>query len=221
MTAFRCLFNLKFLFVLMFSTGVWSAEPLSNQPKSLCAVVNAQDSNEAGAMLFQYEFEGGAHDLAMVLSNKASSEVKRVTFGGSSDRVCHYKAMALARGGDWGWHLAWVVSGTAILSYARMDGAAWVSSPIKKLSKNAHVVGQPVILTFEQKVWVVWIEADGSLNKVYAVYSDDEGRSWVEAKLLTQTSKSTVLGKLFLDIRESQPYLVLGEKAEATLLPEW
>lgn len=217
MTTFRSLLNCQFLLGLMFFNGAWSAEMLSSQPQSFCAVANVQDVSGDGAMLFQYAFEDGTHDLAMRLSNTAS-DIKRVTFGGSLAPECHYKAMSLARGGDWGWHLAWVAMDAAILSYARMDGVAWVSSPTKKLSKDAHVAGQPVILTFEQKVWIVWIEADGGLNKIYAVYSGDEGRSWAEAKLLTQTS--AVVGKVLLDIKAHKPYLVWGEKTEATLLPE-
>ena len=217
MTALRYLMNCQFLLGLIFSNGVWSAEMQSNEPQSFCAVANVQDASGEGAILFQYAFEGGTHDLAMRLSDK-TSDIKRVTFGGSLAPECHYKALALARGGDWGWHLAWVAKDAAILSYARMDGVAWVSSPTKKLSKNAHIVGQPLIVTFEKKVWIVWIEADGSLNKIYAVYSDDEGRSWEEAKLLIQTSAT--VGQLFLDIRAKTPYLVWGEKQEATLLPE-
>lgn len=187
-------------------------------PALACVTASARDVHGHPVSFAYYPFPDGSQGLAIAVflpDGAPDPDIKRVTFGSNSTATCPYKSLAIAPGGEWGWHLVWMMEGAATLSYARMDGVAWVSSPTKKLSKNARIIGQPAILTFEQKVWVVWHETDDGLNKVYAVYSDDEGRNWQEAKLLLQTSN--VIGNLRLDVKENQPYLVWGGDTAVSL----
>lgn len=219
MNLFRRCFNFSLFWVLIYTNAALATEVTTKtELKSLCAIAKAQEPGVAVVALLQHEFDGGVQDIAMAVSNESGLDIKRVTFGGSTVPECHYNAMALARGGDWGWHLVWITERSAILSYARMDGEAWVSSPTKKLGKEAHVDGQPLILTFEQKVWIVWQGHNAGPNKVYAVYSDDEGRSWHDVQLLMQTSSD--IGHLRLNVKEGRPSLLWGEKAEVLPLPE-
>lgn len=204
--------------------------------KSLCPIAKSQENNGKSAIFFQHAFDG-VQDLAMGLSAgtsvgddalnspldpnlDATLDIKRVTFGGSSAPICHYSNMAIARGGDWGWHLAWLKQGVAVLNYARMDGVAWVSSPIKKLSKYANRVNQLKILTLEQRVWVVWAElmpeSGDDIRLVYMATSGDEGRTWDDARLLTKTSAP--IDNFQLLVKENQPYLTWSD-AESVLLP--
>jgi len=195
---------------LSFAGYLMAAEPAFQ--KSLCVVAKANDPNGIEVSFFQHVFDNGMHDLAMAISNVSSTQdIKRVTFGGPTTPQCHYQAISLARGGDWGWHLIWVAESSTVLSYARMDGAAWVSSPVKKLSKTAYPSGRPAILTFEKKVWVVWRELDGSLSKVYVAYSDDEGRSWQDARLVSQASDAE--GHFHLGVKEGKLLLLSGEQS--------
>lgn len=167
--------------------------------------------------LWQHTFADGVQDLAMAKVRTGEAlDVKRVTFGGSKAPGCHYQSLAIVRGGSWGWHLLWQDAGSAVLRYARMDGDAWVSSPTKKLSANARPAAPPVILPLEQQLWVVWYESDTGINKIYAVFSDDEGRSWNDARLVAETVN--LPGDLQLTLKGSKPYLIGQGVAEGVSL---
>lgn len=208
---------------------------IKQQPTSLCPIAQMHHSQNKPIYFLQHAFEDGAQDLAIIVPATAEAlEFKRVTFRGSAVPECHYKALALARGGDWGWHLSWVAAVSTVLSYARMDGEAWVSSPVKKLSKNARPVTPPVILTWQQQVWIVWQEAGENESNLYAVFSADEGRSWQNARLITKISGNRAAGKLDslqLIVKQNKPYLTwadlirgdltLDGAADAVPLPSW
>jgi hypothetical protein len=211
MNIWVCYLNLAF--VCLFANNVGAYE-LS--PKSMCVIEHAQVDNGIDVSLLQYRFEDGAYDLAMLLP---SGEIKRVTFGGSNIDKCHYKSMTLLRGGSWGWHVAWVMSDDLVLNYARMDGEAWVSSPPKKLSKHVEIMHQPSILTFEQNVWIVWSISHPEIHQIYVVHSDDEGRSWLPTKLLTETAVE--VSQLRLRLHAGKPYLHWNDKAESQSLLQY
>ncbi len=207
------------------------AQPI---PKSLCTIEQAQQTNAKPVILFQHAFDG-VQDLAMGLLDDVAGvdptqdatlasnlDIKRVTFGGSTAAICHYSNMAIARGDDWGWHLAWFKQDMTILNYTRMDGVAWVSSPIKKLSKQAIGASHLNIFTLEQRVWVVWSalmpNAGNDIHHVYVAHSGDEGRSWDDAKLLKQTA--TPVDNFQLLVKENKPYLSWNGDAEVLPLAE-
>lgn len=213
MNTWACLLNL--VIVCVFANSLAAQELALKLPSPVCGSTQAGDGAGGHVMLFQHMFDDGVHDLAMHL---ATGEVKRVTFGGYRQAKCYYHKMLLAKGGDWGWHLAWVTDDDKVLNYTRMDGAAWVSSPIKKLSKNVVISNQPAILLFEKNVWIVWSTPNSVMHHIYTVYSDDEGRSWNPAKLLTQTAVEISQPRLVL--KESRPYLVWGDASEIVPLLE-
>lgn len=188
------------------------------QLTSLCPVVQTSNGQNQPVYFLQHAFEDGTQDLAITIP-AISSEFKRVTFGESIASQCNYKALAVAPGGDWGWHLAWLALGSNVLSYARMDGEAWVTSPTKKLSKNAQLTRQPDIFTWEQQVWIVWQELGEHENNLYAVYSADEGRSWQDAKLIAKIAGN--LGNLQLIAKQNKPYLIWNGATEAVPLLSW
>jgi len=194
------------LLYLIGSPAVFATEMDFLKPESLCAVVQSEDKQ---ALLWQQAFGDQRFDLAMALVGNQNIEIKRVTFGGASEATCHYKTYALARGSDWGWHLAWV-SGASILSYARMDGEAWVSSPIKKLSKQVQLTGQLYILAWQQQAWIVWQGDETQAGNLYALYSADEGRNWQEVREIAKSavSDSSSLDRLQLAIKDGQPFMV-------------
>jgi hypothetical protein len=225
MNMFRWLKYYILLSTVLFISSAWAGVSTFSQLQSLCPVAKAQEKNTVVALLWQQLFDGEAHDLAMALPREGLPlDIKRVTFGGVATPICHYQSLALARGGDWGWHLAWVAAGSSTLSYARMDGAAWVSSPTKKLSKNSQLAEQLVILTWEQQVWVVWQESDEQGARLFAVFSADEGRSWQDTKLIANVlgnSGITKLGKLQLVVQEQKPYLTWDDATDVVPLLIW
>lgn len=216
MMKLRSNYSLNLLCLLSLVAPSYAAELNVVTPQSLCPVVQAKNAKNESVVFLQHEFAGGVQNLALyLLGGQGGDNIKPVTFGSSTVAQCNYQSIALSAGGDWGWHLAWIVDGTSMLNYARMDGVAWVSSPTKKLSKNALVTDKLNILTFEKNVWVVWLALDG----IYAVYSDDEGRTWHEEKRLTQLVSAS--DDLLLVIKEGKPYLNLNNQAEPLSLQLW
>jgi len=184
------------------------AQPVNAQgvlPELSCPVAKAAGSDGLPVYFFHHLFTGGVQDLAIAKSQSdAEADIKRVTFGGDRSDSCRYKYLAIARGGDWGWHLLWVAEGDRVLRYARMDGEAWVTSPVKKIAVQARTAGQPYVFTSGIQVWVAWVEASDA-SRIYAVHSDDEGRNWQDAELIAETASDLIELKL-VEI-DNKPYL--------------
>ena len=143
-----------------------------------CAVAQVKEESGQPMALWQHIFADGVHDLVMAPSSNASaSDIKRITFGGSTEDGCHYSALAIARGVGWGWHLAW--GNSKGLYYARMDGVAWVSSPPKRLAEAGATMVE--LQTTGEQVALTWQAASG---QQYRAISADEGRSWDAAQKL-------------------------------------
>jgi hypothetical protein len=146
-----------------------------------CVIAQTSDAQGQPVLLWQHVFDDGAHDLAMARTAHGKLlEIRRVTFGGSKQPSCHFPGLAIARGGDWGWHLAWIVpdtpAGKPALRYARMDGAAWVSSPAKRFGDaTAH---HPVLMVDGKQLKLTWQQILDGKQKNMAAISEDEGRHW-------------------------------------------
>ena len=146
-----------------------------------CPIVETVDAEGQPVLLWQHVFEDGRHDLAMARTQQGRlGDIHRVTFGGSRQAGCHYHGLALARGGDWGWHLAWALDkvepGKAALRYARMDGAAWVSSPAKRFGgDSAHA---PRLQVDGENITLQWRETVDGREVERSASSVDGGRSW-------------------------------------------
>jgi Neuraminidase (sialidase) len=92
------------------------------------------------------------------------------------------------------------------LYYSRMDGVAWVTSPAKKFGDNTKQAGHPSIVSVGKQVWLVWREMKEGHYAIWAMHSDDEGKSWQAPKaLLTSTQK---LDYPVLLLHQQQPYLI-------------
>lgn len=208
-----------------YSHVVWAEEVFSDsQPQSLCPVAKTSDSHGQPVFFWQHTFADGAQDLAMaILPLSGALDVKRVSFSRNVNADCHYHALAIARGGvaatAWGWHLVWQAAGNKNIRYARMDGEAWVSSPTKTLASVGQLVGQPAIITSEQQVWVVWAEVSDATQNIYAVFSDDEGRNWREARLIKESSNVPV--ERVLIVKDHRLYLTGVGIAEPLALDLW
>ena len=146
-----------------------------------CPVAETVDAEGQPVLLWQHLFEDGSHDLAMARTQQGRlGDIHRVTFGGSRQAGCHYHGLALARGGDWGWHLAWALDkvepGKAALRYARMDGAAWVSSPAKRFGgDSAHA---PRLQVDGENITLQWRETVDGREVERSASSAAGGRSW-------------------------------------------
>lgn len=193
-------------------TAAAGAEPVNNvellafKPLASCSIAKAADHDDRPVYFFHHRFSEGTQDLAIVKPlSGTDSGIKRVTFENSDASGCLSRYLAIARGGNWGWHLLWQPQHTTVLRYARMDGEAWVSSPVKTLAKQVQAIGAPDIFTSGLQVWVVWVEASAGAYRVFSAYSEDEGRSWQDAGLIGQLDHEP--GRLRLVEKEQVPYL--------------
>ncbi len=177
----------------MVADSAWACGGIALQPAG---------DNHAVA-LWRQSFDGAVRDHAIArIDAESPIHSHRATFGGGVSDICPQPAPALAKGGDWGWHMAWFGSGKKPgIFYARMDGDAWVSSPAKRFaSKQA---AQPSLLAIDEHVWLAWKQIDQGGATVNIAASDDGGRSW---------SDSVVAGRSEGEVDE--PVLINhGEKA--------
>lgn len=132
--------------------------------------VRQQGAQGESVRLLVHAFEPGRFDLAMQ-AGEAAGELHRISFAGRED-ACGYQPLALERGGDWGWHLVWLEPEKGVF-YARMDGAAWVSSPKKRIAD--HPVRDVRFSMAGSQLTIGWQDAAGNQH---SRMSADEGRSW-------------------------------------------
>lgn len=141
-------------------------------PMAAIAAASCVPAPAAGAEGVRLEvrtFGPDGYDLAL-----QAEAPHRLSFSGASS-ACHYRPLAVARGGDWGWHLLWSEQDRGVF-YARIDGAAWVSSPSKKITAQP---AEDVRLRVDGELLEIsWQDADGRRARRL---SSDGGRSWEPA----------------------------------------
>ena len=157
-----------FLILLVTTSLVWA--------DAQCASVSAS-AGDAQIQVAQSVFDGGLQELAIIHQAAGSNQkITRLSFAGSKETGCHFPAIAVLKGGDWGWHVVWTSSANRGVFYARVDGEAWVSSLPKKLSPD---VAELVTLKAVQGKLTITAKYPANLNLAEQQFvSEDEGRSW-------------------------------------------
>jgi hypothetical protein len=167
-------------------------------------------ANEQGdaVMMWRHLFEGGVRDHAMakVIANETTPKVYRASFGNWKIDACPHHGPAIAKGGDWGYHMAGFDGGDkAGLFYARMDGEAWVSSTAKRFGDANSQAGHPALISDGEQVWLAWKEMTDTTGQVKLVKSNDGGRSWDAPVVISQTKGKSDYPQLLL--KDRQAYL--------------
>lgn len=141
---------------------------------SRCVSVRAVD---APIRVAQMDVGEGLQELAIVYQAANNKEkITRLSFAGSKETGCHFPAIAVLKGGDWGWHVAWTSSANQGVFYARVDGEAWVSSLPKRLSRE---VAELVAFKELKDKLIITAKYPINLNlPEQQFFSEDEGRSW-------------------------------------------
>ena len=183
-----------------------------------CRIALTNKPDGTVVAMWRHVFAGSERDhmLAEIPHNAEQAPVvKRATFGRWKIDGCPHHGAALASGGEakdwWGYHMAWFDGGNddtgknASLFYARMDGEAWVSSPAKKFGNHKNQAGHPALLNIGEKVWLVWRETDAKTSMIMGMFSDDDGRSWGEVKMIARTADQADYPQLIT--KDKQAYL--------------
>ena len=177
-------------------------------------------ANEKGdaVMMWRHLFDGGVRDHAMakIGVNEKSTKIHRASFGQWKINACPHHGPALAKGGDWGYHMAWFDGGDkAGLFYARMDGDAWVSSPAKRFGDANSQAGHPALISNGEQVWLAWKEMTDTASQVKLVKSDDSGRSWDSPVVISQTKGKSDYPQLLL--KDGQAYLAWNSEIDGLI----
>lgn len=143
---------------------------------SLCPVQTIDHPQAGKVVIWQHHFDG-VFDLAMAPENASGlAPIIRLSFGGSSEVKCHFSSVAVHKGGNWGWHVAWGSTAKPSLMVVRVDGEAWVSSLPKKLaSQTAYDVA------FSEKDGLLTLDyylLSDAVSLKHTMTSSDEGRNW-------------------------------------------
>ena len=170
----------------------------------------AMIANEKGdaVMMWRHLFDGGVRDhaIAKIDVNEKYPKIHRASFGQWKINACPHHGPAFAKGGDWGYHMAWFDGGDkAGLFYARMDGEAWVSSPAKRFGDANSQAGHPALISDGEQVWLVWKEMTDTASLVKLVKSSDGGRAWEVPFVISQTKGKSDYPQLLL--KNGQAYL--------------
>jgi len=169
----RFIYILVFLYVLLANASL-QAEAFSEQDR-LCGVLYTEEFGQKVA-IWQQQFEDGVFDLVMApVINDGSPPVIRLSFAGSKEAKCHFPAVSVLKGGDWGWHVAWASTAKQAVYYVRVDGEAWVSSLPKKITPQ---LAEQVLLSEKSGQLILSYQLLNQ-SKLEVLISDDEGRNFI------------------------------------------
>jgi len=146
--------------------------------KSFTASAQDDQAHNSHILIQQQRLANGKLELTVSEVHQAKViRTAQLSFAGSTHTGCHFVAVSVLKGGDWGWHIAWVTKQTAGVFYARLDSEAWVTSLPKRLSHQA--VSQVQFVQDKRGLSLHSMDAYG--RTLHTLYSDDEGRNWQDA----------------------------------------
>jgi len=157
-----------------------------------CRIGLVTEQDGSAAIFWRHVYEGSIRDhaIARVGPSGVLKEPVRVGYGNWRIDACPHHGPAIARGGDWGWHLAWFdgAEGRQGLYHTRIDGSAWVAVPARRFGNSDAQAGHPWLLSAGEQVFLVWKELTAESTVIQAMVSDDGGRTWGEARKTAETA---------------------------------
>jgi len=190
-------------------TSFQPEQKLADSSCECCRIAMIADEKDRVVLMWRHLFEGGVRDHAIATLNLEASSpaVHRASFGHWKVDACPHHGPALARGGEWGYHMAWFDGGEKSgLFYARMDGDAWVTSPAKRFGNASQQAGHPALASQGESVWLAWKEISEQDSTIQIAFSSDGGRSWEPPKVVARTQGKSDYPQLIS--KNSELYLV-------------
>jgi hypothetical protein len=157
-----------------------------------CRIGLATEPGGTAVIFWRHVYDGSIRDhaVARIGPQGVLKEPVRATFGNWKIDACPHHGPAIARGGDWGWHLAWYDGNEKKpgLYVARLDGEAWVTSPARRFGNTDAQAGHPALFAMGEQVLLAWKEMTDTSAIIMAMVSEDGGRSWGSPRKLAETS---------------------------------
>lgn len=157
-----------------------------------CCRIALKTAPDGSAMMFWRHVYGQNirdHAMAGIAAEGVTHAPTRISYDNWKIDACPHHGPAMARGGDWGWHLAWY-SGAETkqgLLYARMDGSTWVTSPPHAFGNAAAQASHPDLWSTGEHVLLAWKELTEDSAVIMLMTSDDGGRNWDTPRQIAQT----------------------------------
>ncbi len=156
-------------------------QKLADSSCECCRIAMTSKADGTVAVLWRHVFEGSERDHAMAEITPGSQPVLvRASYGHWKIDGCPHHGAALALGEGFGYHLAYFdgAGDKPGLRIARMDAAAWVTSPPKRFGDLRKNAAHPALYSQGDQVWLAWQEHQGTQGEILLMRSSDGGRSW-------------------------------------------
>lgn len=170
----------------------FQAEKFANESSCECCRIGASlDPKNQAVIAYRAIFPGGIRDQAtQLITSKGAEPIRRVADDDWKTDACPHHGPSIAVSGSGKFHVAWFTQGTkrAGVFYANSSNQGVNYSNPVRIGAEGVNVARPYLLAIDRQVWLVWKEFDGSASSVYLKYSQDDGVSWSEPKVLAKTT---------------------------------
>jgi hypothetical protein len=167
------------------------AEKLSDTLCDCCRIAAAFDTNSQPIILARFIYPGDIRDHGLI---KLQSDNKkplewRVTFDQWKIEACPDHGPALAINNEL-YHIAWFTQGSARqgLFYANSsDKGQHFSTPFP-FGDTGKLPSHPDVMAEGKHIVLTWIEFDGTKSQLLVMQSNDDGKSWLPAKAIAEST---------------------------------
>ncbi|MBU3593572.1 exo-alpha-sialidase [Polynucleobacter sp. 71A-WALBACH] len=167
-------------------------EKIANDNSCECCRIGSTIDPKGGvAIVYRAIFSGGIRDHATQLINKSSSgEIHRVSKDEWRTDACPHHGPSIAVSSTGKIHVAWFTQGSARsgVFYANSSNQGETYSRPARIGAEQENVSRPYLLALDKSIWLVWKAFNGVKTSVYLKQSSDDGTTWSQPALISQTS---------------------------------
>lgn len=199
-------------------------QKLADSSCECCRIAMTSKADGTVAVLWRHVFEGSERDHAMAeIAPGGKPVLVRASYGHWKIDGCPHHGAALAVGEGFGYHLAYFdgAGDKPGLRVARMDAAAWVTSPPKRVGDARKNAAHPALFSQGDAVWLAWQEHQGNQAEILLMRSVDGGRSWSAPEVALRSNGKldypqwvSLAGQVSLVVNSAEQGLVVKPAAD-------
>jgi len=167
-------------------------EKIANEQSCECCRIGSSIDPKGGvAIVYRAIFPGGIRDHAtQLISESGFGKTRRVSKDEWRTDACPHHGPAIAVSSSGKIHVAWFTQGTARsgVFYANSINQGETYSNPARIGGEHENVSRPYLLAQDKSIWLVWKGFDGAKTSVYLKQSPDDGVTWSQPTLISQTS---------------------------------
>ena len=167
-------------------------EKIANEQSCECCRIGSSIDPKGGvAIVYRAIFPGGIRDHAtQLIGESGSGKIQRVSRDDWKTDACPHHGPAIAVSSAGKIHVAWFTQGTARsgVFYANSINQGETYSNPARIGGEHENVSRPYLLAQDKSIWLVWKGFDGAKTSVYLKQSPDDGVTWSQPTLISQTS---------------------------------